>query len=542
MPAPARPTPVADTPVINYQTPEAARIAKAAKVRQYILVLGLLGLTLAALIYALCVSTIGWHNTLYSDRHQFRQSQTAISCYYMLQNGYTLDYETPVMGPPWRMPFEFPLYHWVVVWAVKTFHAGLDPSGRGVSLVFYLLTLVPVYFILQTLNVKPVHRSIFAVLMLVSPFYLFWSRAFMIESTAVCLSMAYLACVFQWAWRRGNGTRLFPLVLLLVAALVLGVLAGMVKITTFFSFGLAVPIFLVRDIFRWPVPRSWPIRRMIEGLVVLALVEGIPLAAVMGWTAHADKLKALSPITTYLQSTNPAMEDWNFGTIEQRFNFETWSTIIGRCGTLTAPEWTFWLGCLVAVLFTRRRWKEVLALVVLYLSAPVVFVHLHLERDYYMYANGIFLLGAAGFCLLALFESRHALTIGFAALLITCVAAVAEFSTAYYPMMAKNNTGLQPVIDAIDKACDKDSVVIYMGLWWDPTLPYYSQRRAFMIDATNPAWPTEEDVRKELVAMKDCKIGCIVEIEPVGRIERGFVIVAMKSLGLDTSKELHMHR
>jgi len=193
------------------------------------------------------------------------------------------------------------------------------------------------------------------------------------------------------------------------------------------------------------------------------------------------------------------------------------------------------------VVFIRRRWKEVVALIVLYLSTPAVFMHLHLQDGYCLYANGLFLLGAAGFCLLAIFESRYALTVGFAALLITCVAAVAEFSSVYYPIMAKNNTTYQPLIDAIDNACDKDSVVIYMGLWSDPTLPYYTQRRAFMIDATNPVWPTEQDVRNELVALKGAKIGCIVEVEPIGRIDRAFVIVTMKSLGLDTSKELKFH-
>lgn len=547
VPQPARPVApmVVEKPAVDtvMEPAEVRKAARAARIHRYTLVFGLLGIAVITLIYAFWATTIGWHNTLYSDRHPFRQSQTAINCFYMLQTGYTLDYQTPVLGSPWRVPFEFPLYQWAVVWAVKFFHAALDPSGRGVSVAFYLLTLIPMYFVAQALKVAPAHRLIFLILMLVSPFYLFWSRAFMLESTALFLSMSCLACTMQYDWRRTASTHIFPFALLLLPAMVFGIFAAMVKITTFFPFGLAIAIFMARNGVRWPLPIRLPWRRIDESLIALAISVGIPVLAAFIWTAHADHVKGLSPVTTYLQSYNANMATEIFGTDAQRFSWETWSDLLGRGGTLAAPEWTLWLGCLAVIGITRRRWKEVAVLVFLFVSAPFVFLNLHQEHDYYMYANGVFLLGAVGFSILALFEAQHHLLVGFAGLLIITLASMSEFSAYYYPMMAKNNNTLHSVISVIGRTCDPDSVVVYLGLDWDPTLPYYTQRRAFML----PSWInlSEDDVRKELETMQSqgVKIGCIVEeVDAMRKEDRAFMLVTMKGLGMDTSKELPVRR
>src|SRR5438477_4107873 len=115
-----------------------------------------------------------------------------------------------------------------------------------------------------------------------------------------------------------------------------------------------------------------------------------------------------------------------------------------------------------------------------------------------MCANGIFLLFAVGFCILGIFESPRprAASAGFAAVWVTVAASVFGYSQMYYPRQAHNQTGLDGVARMISGGCDPDAVVVYIGMDWDPTLPYYTQRRALMI----PDWPQlkEEDVRKAI--------------------------------------------
>ena len=87
------------------------------------------------LVYFLASVSIGWRNTI-SDAHGFRQSQTAISADVILRGGPWLIYETPVLGPPWTIPFEFPLYQWIVAALTWLTGSAMDSIGRAVSVAF----------------------------------------------------------------------------------------------------------------------------------------------------------------------------------------------------------------------------------------------------------------------------------------------------------------------------------------------------------------------------------------------------------------------
>src|SRR5215211_4978027 len=79
--------------------------------RNFIFVL--FGAALAAHFY---LATINWTEGCMPG-HEFRQTQTAIISYYIdQQNNFSVHYETPIMGKPWEIPLEFPLYEWCVVW------------------------------------------------------------------------------------------------------------------------------------------------------------------------------------------------------------------------------------------------------------------------------------------------------------------------------------------------------------------------------------------------------------------------------------------
>src|SRR5215470_15813086 len=89
-------------------------------------------LFVAAFIHAVLVVSIGWTHGIF-DAHPFRQTQTAVSVYWMLQGGPLLAYHTPVLGYPWAIPFEFPLYQWLVAGLVALSGASIEVAGRGVS-------------------------------------------------------------------------------------------------------------------------------------------------------------------------------------------------------------------------------------------------------------------------------------------------------------------------------------------------------------------------------------------------------------------------
>src|SRR6266849_5137855 len=98
--------------------------------------------TVLRLLFALCLGWAAYHATVgfgfpISDQHGFRQAQTAITIDTFLRGGPLLRYETPVLGVPWAIPFELPLYQWIT--AVLCLMTGLAviQAGRIVSEAFF---------------------------------------------------------------------------------------------------------------------------------------------------------------------------------------------------------------------------------------------------------------------------------------------------------------------------------------------------------------------------------------------------------------------
>jgi hypothetical protein len=147
------------------------------------------------LALALWAMTREWGKPLL-DLHAFRQTQTAISAYYMAEDsGMFFDYITPVLGKPWRIPMELPLYQWVVSRWHNLSGMGLDQSGKAISIALWFACIWPVWRLLGSLGQTFGQRGLALLVLYSSPLYLYWGRSFMIESTGLFLSLGMVACV-----------------------------------------------------------------------------------------------------------------------------------------------------------------------------------------------------------------------------------------------------------------------------------------------------------------------------------------------------------
>jgi hypothetical protein len=139
------------------------------------------------LVSALWAMTREWEKPLL-DLHAFRQTQTAISAYYMAEDsGMFFDYITPVLGKPWSVPMELPIYQWIVARWHNLSSMGLDQSGKAISIVLWLACIWPVWRLLGSLGQTNGQRCLTLVILYSSPLYLYWGRSFMIESTGLFL-------------------------------------------------------------------------------------------------------------------------------------------------------------------------------------------------------------------------------------------------------------------------------------------------------------------------------------------------------------------
>lgn len=454
----------------------------------------LLALFLAvSLGWAVQHARVGWRAPI-SDAHGFRQAQTAITSVYLARGGPFLRYETPVVGAPWAIPYELPLYQWIVAKAGGPSVMGAITAGRGVDEAFFALSLVVLFLVLGELGVVPMHRCAVLALALLSPTYLFWSRSVMMESTALFFSLVAL-------WLLARAVRAASLAPLAIAgAAVAGAIAMMVKGTTYPAFAFAGIALVAADAWRH---RTEPLRaRAVRFVVFGAAIAALPLVAGLAWTAWADGVKAMNPIGTRL--TTAASRAWNYGTLAQRVEGHTWSTVWSRMfPEISGASWVPLLA-LAGLAVSRRRLLEAAAALGGFASVLLLFTNLHVIHNYYQYANGLFLIGAIGFVVIGLLEAGGWKRV--AGLVLVAAVGLAQAATYVKTMLpmqgAVRNRTLQ-VATLLAKVTRPDEVIAVLGFDWTSEVPFYADRRGLMVPdwlGVDPASKIFTDERAALAA------------------------------------------
>ena len=461
----------------------------------------LLTLSAACAIWFAASSSVGWTGSL-SDAHGFRQSQTALTSYYLLHGGPVLRYETPVLGAPWSIPFEFPLFQWLVAQTARATGISLSAAGRLVSEVFFVSTLIALVSLLGRWGVRPVHRLVFVVLVLVSPTYVFWSRTFMIESTALFFSVAYLDLIM----RHGETGRSAYAALAGVA----GALAGLVKVTTFATFLIMAAIWFAWNLWRGHHGAESP--RGLAGRTIIPVLAAflIPVLVVAGWTHFADAVKRENVVG--LRLTSAMLAPWNLGALAMRLDADTWRVVVTRAvpdvtGSLVACGLAG-----VAVGATRRRRGLYLLSLLGFLSGFLIFTNLHVVHNYYIYATGIFLVAAVGWGVVALLEEGHpwSRVAAIAFLAFATAVSVHQYYQRFYPIQAAQRTGMVQLAAVVARLTPPDKVVLGFGLAWSSELPFYAERRALIWPPWMDQGPEAPDLQRAIREIGVERIGSMV--------------------------------
>lgn len=411
------------------------------------------------------------------DLHHFRQTQTALSAYWFAREGFTLPaYPLPVLGHPWTAPMEFPTYQLVVA-ALYSTGLPLDLAARGFALVSFGAACVVFLGLLRRLEAPRVGLVAAGILALGSPFALVWSRAALIEFTAVLLGVLYLACAAairpgSASWARVGATA------------AIGALAAATKITTFTVFWPAVALLGILTLrASWRSKSSSP-RAWFASLAGWGVVLALPLVAAVLWTAVSDTIKAASPFTTWLTSGNLAA--WNFGSFAQRLEVENWAIIGKRVhGQVTPWVWPLIPLGVVAIFRAPSRAAAVgLGLLAGAVGTVTVFFNLYVVHDYYLCACVLPLWLAAG---AGVGELARLLRTRFAAATL-CVAlalslGLASLRASVVKLAYKDTTKEEIYLFAkqVRAMVPPSTEILIFGDDWNPRLPYYTERKALMV-------------------------------------------------------------
>lgn len=466
------------------------------------------------LLFNLWGVRVGWES-LNLPGHEFRQAQTALSTYFIQQEGkLALDYPTPVLGKPWAIPLEFPLYQWSVVAVSEITGVGMTKAGRLVSLACFYLMLPALYLLLDRFRVAPGRRWLVLALVLTSPLYIFYSRAFLIETMALMFGL--------WFWvgyERSVTARSWPW--LMVASLA-GAAAGLVKVTTFAVYLL--PAFL------WALGRLWSTRRQGRWVLELPWMLGavlVPVAATFWWESYADMTRLKNPLAHFLGSSN--LMSFTTGTWVTRFSPELWrmkwESTISAVSCLPVL-----VGCGLLVLMVGAARRRSVGVSVAYFAAPLaIFPILYGWHDYYFVANGVLLLTALGLVLVGLAEQRR-----FAGPVITLALVVVggqalQYRDHFFPAQQGISNGGDGMSRALQRLTKSDELVVVLGQEWNPMFPYYAQRRMMMI--RNEDEKNLQRLDAAFDALRGEKIGALVIAGPLDG--RSALVRRVAAFGID---------
>lgn len=413
------------------------------------------------------------------DIHAFRQTQTALTAYWFIEDGFKWVYETPVGGVPWAIPFEFPIYQIIVACFSQIFGVSLDFAGRTVSYVFLFLCIFPAQSITRRLNLPEIVFPFFVSILFSMPVYLYWGRSFMIETPALFFTIAgtkYFIDYFTGS--RSPGT--IALFILFSTLAFLQKSTTILPVSVLLAFAFTIQKFSgTRDI------RAFLLNR---DLILTGIIFVIPVSIGFAWIVFTDQIKLENPLGAQL--TSAELSQWNWGKPLQRVSSILWLDVIWQRILTTNMGGALGLFLVAAPFFARTERGIrliVLSTIVLGIGPVFLFTNLHIVHDYYQAATLIFLAyGLAvtlGAVILPVFGKGAAIFI----LILIMASNIIAFSSSYLPNITKEITKENrdlAVGGVLNRELPDGMQFVAYGNGWSSTFSYISQRKSF----TAPKW------------------------------------------------------
>jgi len=409
------------------------------------------------------------------DLHAFRQTQTALTAYWFLQDGFRLAYETPVGGYPWSIPFEFPIYQALVAGIAKVTGCHLEIAGRLLSYVFLCACVFPARQIVSKLALPRTVFLAFVALLFSSPVYLYWGRTFMIETAALFFAVAaipfWLDMLKRPALRPALGFAVFSTLAILQKATTEIPLLGVL--------GAAWLWHLVRS--SGTVAALW--RK--ENLAIGMLAFIVPLAIGAAWVIYSDVIKSENPLG--VQLTSRALNAWNWGRPEQRFSADLlvgalWKRLFEQNLGGYVGAFALCVGITRLPYFASSRTAVALC-VAAGLLPLFLFSNLYIVHKYYLAANTMALLFGLSIVAGAVSRIRAELTLVGVTLVVALNLSVfvREYLLVTEIVFTARNSTEIAVGEVLQRETAPTQSFVAFGNDWSSSLAYASRRKSFTV-------------------------------------------------------------
>ena len=457
---------------------------------------------------------LGWSNPP-TDSHAGRQTQTAITAQLLHENG--LSPLTPFngLGPPWNIPMEFPTYQ-IVTAMLATFTGGdIITAGRLAAVLGALLVLPPLWLLLGRLQLSANERLFICALLFTSPLWLHFSRSILIETWAASLALWWLAALVESLLQPDNRRWL-------IAAVILGVLAALTKVTSF------IVVLPVGALLTWRLPIGTFLQRL--PISTLATLPGI-LAAVF-WTRQTDAIKHAHPFADFL--TSEKLSAWNWGTLAQRLSAEWWQRWAEHLSQILSVG----LYALVVIGLLKGSPKirfGIAASLLAAITGPLAFANLYYVHNYYFIAVAPALAVAVGLGVVPLYRMLRPKRWGEILMSAGLIGVIYLQSHAFLNGFGHGQTLDRPLPEfgklLREISTPRDNIAI-IGREWDPLLTYTTNRKMLFVRETHE---TDEDAwQLSRAALGDEDYSVLVAMDSVAG-DLALVHHRCRELGLSTT-------
>ena len=441
------------------------------------------GSLLLSIFLGLLIIFYFFYNIYYSDIniaesiHNFRQTQTALTAFY-LESWKLYLYETPVLGgPSWRIPFEFPIYQAVVKLFNILTGVPLVQSGKIISFLFFSLSLIPVVKIFKFLNFDIFLIKYLVAFILICPIYFYWSGTFMIESAALFFILCFIYFAIKIIFY-------FPIINLrdLVYASVFLVLTGLQKSTYIVGPLIVFPLLFIFINFG-KITNNHKIFLKILIYFILSIL------LIYFWIYYSDIVKSESYGGKWL--TSHGLKGWNYGRLSYLIDLTFYNQIFFERVFFSSSllVFIFFLSLLNLIFDDKKSRLFSICCLTLFLLPILIFRNLFFVHDYYLTANVIFVQIFIGFNMHNITKNSTIFFNNFkfnnnllsTILLLSIFIIYANSPLGKYYYKSKKNAGVNNILEMtndIKENSNKYDTLIYYGFDWSSVIAFYSERKS----------------------------------------------------------------
>jgi len=426
----------------------------------WLLILGFISLAFAIRIRRL--------NDSIFEISEWRQAQTAFGIKSIAENNLNiLEAQVPLFGPPWKVPFEFPIYQWISALFSNLFNLSPDFSGRLVGTIFFLATSIALYKLVKNLAGN-FSALVSLPIFLFSSFGIQWGSTVLIEWP----STAFLLWGLYFLIKHVEMDKVFSL--WLAASIVFIGTASLIKITTTIPWVIAFSLYLAPKTFSKKQLKIW-------ATWILGIAGSyLPTFA---WTSYADSIKSQNPLTVWLTSDN--LSEWNFGTIRQRIDPETWFAITKTADqTIFGSLILFFTVTIIYILTNNKNQKEFLLFFSISGLGLLLFTNLYWAHMYYLaaiYPAMVAVIAIVFTGLLKDYSNRlQKLAVAIPIVIILFLGYITDLGR-FYLQNFRTDAGIPVASQLILDNTPEDSKIIIMGCDWDPHKLYFANRKGLML-------------------------------------------------------------